>query len=222
MKPTPLTVLLLCIVSLVGPSVLADGPPRNQPRRVEPGTEYPSPALEAYGSGYALIERATRLDHDAAAADDERARKEAVEGARQAYEDALRAFEDAVRLDGRMYEAHTYIGYAKRKLGRHEQALEAYRAALRLKPDYARAIEYQGEAYLGLDRFADAKFNYQRLYALDAEQARKLLVAMRKWLHERRLNPGSLSADELSAASEWLNAQPPATLETIAEHDTPW
>lgn len=222
MRPTGFLVLLASIASLIASSVFADGPPRNKPRRVEPGTEYSSTALDAYGAGYAFIERATRFDQDAAAAESARARQEAIDGAKQAYEDALRAFEKAVRLDPRMYEAHTYIGYANRKLGRHERALEAYALALKLKPDYVRAIEYQGEAFLGLDRFADAKFNYQRLYALDGEQAQKLLTAMRSWLEERKVDARSVSQDQLAAASEWLNQQPHTRTEKIATEGTPW
>lgn len=222
MKSSALIVLLTCLTICVASLVHADGPPRNLPKREAPSVDYASTALDAYGNGYAFIERATRFDQDAAAAEDEKARSEAREGARQAYEDALHAFEEAVRLDERMYEAYTYIGYANRKLGRHDQALEAHRTALRLKPDYARAIQYQGEAYLGLDRFADAKFNYQRLYALDAEQAKKLLAAMHKWVQERARDPRSVSRDELTAASEWLDTQPHTPLEAMAEGSTPW
>lgn len=222
MKSSGFAALLLCIASLVAASVSADGPPRNKARRVESGTEYASNAVDAYGAGYAFIERATRFDQDAAAAENERSRQEAVDGAKQAYEDALRAFEDAVRLDPRMYEAHTYIGYANRKLGRYDRALEAYASALKLKPDYVRAIEYQGETYLGLDRFADAKFNYQRLYALDGEQARKLLAAMRKWLEERDRDPRLVPAEELAAAAQWLSDQPNTSAERIATESTPW
>ncbi len=213
-------VTLLCFASLIAPFAAADGPPRNNARRVEPGTEYASTALDAYGEGYAFIERATRFDHDAAASDELHGRQKAVEGAKQSYEDALRAFEDAVRIDPRMYEAHTYIGYANRKLGRYDRALEAYASALKLKHDYVRAIEYQGEAYLGLDRFADAKFNYQRLYALDGEQAQRLLAAMRAWLAERRADARSISPQALTAASEWLSAQPETRVEKIAT--MPW
>lgn len=213
-------ITLLCLASVIAPFASADGPPRNNARRVEPGTEYARSALDAYGEGYAFIERATRFEHDADAAEGEQSRQEAIEGAEQSYEDALRAFEEAVRIDPRMYEAHTYIGYANRKLGHYDRALEAYASALTLKHDYVRAIEYQGEAYLGLDRFADAKFNYQRLYALDGEQAQTLLAAMRAWLAERHADARSVSPQELAVAAEWLNGQPETRMEKIAT--TPW
>src|SRR5690606_26827775 len=230
------TVLLACVAGCVSPLVCADGPPRNRARQLEPETEYGPSASEAYGTGYAFIERAARFEQDAAAARDARSRNEARAGAKLAYEDALRAMEEAVRHDPRMYEAHThigyarrkhgqhdralaayeaalelkldiadvvvrfdhahtYIGYARRKHGQHDRALAAYEAALELKPDYARAIEYQGEAFLGLDRFEQARFNYQRLYALDHEQANKLLNAMRRWAETRAREPGSVSRE---------------------------
>ena len=220
MKFRGFAITFLCVASMIAPFATADGPPRNNARRVEPGTEYASTALDAYGEGYAFIERATRFDHDADAANDEESRRKAIEGAKQSYEDALNAFENAVHIDPRMYEAHTYTGYSNRKLGRYDRALDAYASALKLKHDYVRAIEYQGEAYLGLDRFTDAKFNYQRLYALDNEQAQKLLAAMRAWLAERHADARSVSRQDLDAAAEWLNDQPEIRMEKIAT--TPW
>lgn len=223
-RKCPLTAaaLLVCAASFGASFVCADGPPRNRARQVESGTDYTPTALDAYGSGYAFIERAARFNQDAAAAPDTRSRDAALAGARVAYEDALRAFEQAARLDARMYEAHTYIGYARRKLGQYDRALEAYAAALELKPDYVRAIEYQGEAFLGLDRFEQAKFNYQRLYALDGEQASKLLAAMRRWADMRAREPGSVSLEVIAAAEKWLKAQPHTDVGQVASGETPW
>lgn len=189
--------------------------------KVESGTAYATTATDAYGEGYAAIERATRLDHDAAAAVDERTRNAARAEAALSYEDALRAFERAVVAEPTMYEAHTYIGYANRKLGRHELALAAYEKALDLKPDYSRAIEYQGEAFLGLDNFDATKRNYMRLYALDAEQADKLLRAMHVWAEERRHAPGQVPQDQLQRAAAWLATRPMPTA-THANEPTPW
>lgn len=205
LRPFATAVLVLC-ASLVSSHVPADGPGGYGARRKEAETEYERTARDAYGIGYALIESANRLDQDAAAATDERTRRAAMAQAVEKYEEALRAFNDAARLEPGMYEAHTYIGYANRKLGRYDRALAAYEAALRLKPDYARAIEYQGEAYLGLDRFDQAKFNYLRLYALDAGQAQKLLDAMQAWAEDRRQGGGSLSKEARDAASQWIAA----------------
>jgi tetratricopeptide (TPR) repeat protein len=199
------TIALILCASLVSSYAPADGPGGYGPRRKEAETEYERTARDAYGTGYALIESANRLDQDAAAATDERTRRAAVTQAAEKYADALRAFNDAARLEPRMYEAHTYIGYANRKLGRYDRALAAYETALRLKPDYAQAIEYQAEAYLGLDRFEQARFNYLRLYALDAAQAQKLLQSMEAWAKERQQS-GGLSHEAVNAASKWIAA----------------
>lgn len=209
------------LAGLLGVSVVsADAPPRFEAKR-EQQADYRSTASDAYGVGYALIERATRFEHDAAAARDTRAKETALRAAAQAYEDALQAFEAAVASEPEMYEALTYIGYACRKLQRFDQALSAYEAALRLKPDYPQAIEYQGETYLELDRFEDAKRNYLRLYALDGSQANKLLAAMHHWSRARQHDQHGANSEELAAAISWLEAHPSAK-NMSATSGTPW
>lgn len=185
----------------------ADGPPGYGPRRAQMEAEYGHRALDAYGRGYAQIESAHRLDLDAAASKDERTRSETQSQATQKYEDALRSFREAASAEPRLYEAHTYIGYTNRKLGRYDRALAAYEQALRIKPDYAPAIEYQGETFLALDRFEQARFNYLRLYALDGTQARKLLDAMHAWIADRERHPGALTREQLTDAAEWITAR---------------
>lgn len=215
-------VLLGSLVLMIPLIAAGDAPPKRIARPASAVAQYTQVSLDAYGEGYAFIERATRLEHDAqdAGANDQTTAA-LMSQARLAYEDALAAFERAVRTDPRMYEAHTYIGYANRKLGRYEAALLAYSTALRLKPDYARAIQYQGEAFLGLNRFADAKLNYLRLYALDGEQANKLLAAMHQWFTELRARKGNKSEQLLADAGSWLATQPkPSTL--AANPHTPW
>lgn len=201
------SVLLLLGASLQASYAPADGPGGYGARRKETETEYQRSARDSYGMGYALIESANRLDQDAGAATDERARRTFTAQAKEKYQDALRAFNEAARLEPVMYEAHTYIGYANRKLGRYDQALASYAAALKLKPDYAQAIEYQGEAYLGLNRFEQARFNYLRLYALDPAQAQKLLDAMDAWLNERKAEAAGLSKATIEDAAQWIASQ---------------
>ena len=200
-------VLLFLGASLQASYEPADGPGGYGARQKEMETEYQRSALDAYGAGYALIESASRLDQDSAAATDEHTRRTFTAQANEKYEDALHAFNDAVRLEPGMYEAHTYIGYANRKLGRYDQALAGYVAALKLKPDYAQAIEYQGEAYLGLNRFEQARFNYLRLYAVEPVQAQKLLDAMHAWVNERKQEAAGLSKETINAAADWIASQ---------------
>ena len=199
---------------LVGIPLMAagDAPPKRIAKPAQSVAQYSQASLDAYGEGYAFIERAARLELDAREArSNDQTTATSLSQAKLAYEDALAAFERAVRADPRMYEAHTYMGYANRKLGRYEAALSAYATALKLKPDYTRAIEYQGEAFLGLDRFADAKLNYYRLYALDREQAQKLLSAMHEWFSDSsdaRNRDALQSASLREEAGSWLATQP--------------
>jgi tetratricopeptide (TPR) repeat protein len=184
------TVALLCLAS-AGP-LYADGPgahaPRERPRAPTVELADELKAIDAYNTGYASIQRAEHHEALAAATQGaERAREQRA--SRDAYAASLTAFGKAVQLDGSMHEAHTYLGYAYRKLGRHEQALKAYGEALRLNPDYPHAIEYQGQAFLGLNRIDDAKFNYLRLYALNQAQAHKLLRAMQAWVDANAQDP---------------------------------
>jgi tetratricopeptide (TPR) repeat protein len=201
------SILLLLGSSLLASHAPADGPGGYGARRKEAETEYQRSARDSYGMGYALIESADRLDQDTAAATDERTRRAFAAQAKEKYEEALRAFDDAARLEPGMYEAHTYLGYANRKLGRYDRALASYAAALKLKPDYAPAIEYQGEAYLGLNRFEQARFNYLRLYAVEPVQAQKLLDAMDAWVNERKQDAAGLAKETINAAADWIASQ---------------
>jgi tetratricopeptide (TPR) repeat protein len=102
-----------------------------------------------------------------------------------------------------MQEAHTYVGYAQRKLGRNDKALAAYERALRIDPHYPFAIEYQGEAYHGLDRPEEARVNYMRLYALDPRHASKLFLALRAWVDANRARPPR--GIDVTALDTWLS-----------------
>jgi cytochrome c-type biogenesis protein CcmH/NrfG len=62
-----------------------------------------------------------------------------------------------VRLNPRLHEAFSSLGYAYRKTGDFDQALQAYERALVLAPGYAAAIEYQAEAHLGLNRTTETQ-----------------------------------------------------------------
>lgn len=158
-------------------------------RPLEAGVSYNQHARDAYTAGTWILDELAAAD----APPDEAA-------ARHIYERAQAAFDEAVRAEPAMYEAHTYLGYIHRKLGRFETSLIAYEKALELKPDYVHAIEYQGEAFLGQDDFQRARFNYLRLYALDQTLAAKLLDAMHEWANQ---SPHG-HEQELTNARAWI------------------
>jgi tetratricopeptide (TPR) repeat protein len=178
--------LFFCAVTSLA---LAEAPRGYIARPLEAGVDYTQRARDAYAAGI------WTLDEIAAS-------ESAGTHATPIYERARAAFEEAVRAEPGMYEAHTYLGYIHRKLGRFDESLAAYAIALKLKPDFVHAIEYQGEAYLGLNDFTRARFNYLRLYALDQTLAAKLLEAMNAWSQ----TPATAGA-HFSSARTWIAAQ---------------
>jgi tetratricopeptide (TPR) repeat protein len=168
---------------------LAEAPRGYIARPLDPGVDYNQRARDAYAAGVWTLD-------EIAASDSKLTPSEAT----HVHERAQAAFEEAVRAEPTMYEAHTYLGYIHRKLGRFDRSLQAYAIALKLKPDFVHAIEYQGEAYLGMGDFDRARFNYLRLYALDQALAAKLLDAMSEWT---RVTNGT----DRDAARAWIAAQ---------------
>ena len=159
---------------------------------LETAAEYNQRARDAYAAGVWTIEE-VETDSSEINVDPEQRQR--------AYARALLAFAEAVNAEPTMYEAHTYIGYANRKLGNYQEALRAYDTALELKPNYAFAIEYQGEAYLEIGEFSRAKFNYLRLYALDMTLAAKLRAAIDAWTRTAEAK----KSQELAAALKWVD-----------------
>ena len=183
----PIAIFLIATTSF---PVLAEKPRGYTAHPIDAESAYTQRARDAYAAGTWTIEELEQSTSD-------------TNELQRGYERALRAFKEAVTAEPDMYEAHAYIGYANRKLGRYEPALRAYDASLELKPDYVYAIEYQGEAYLGLNDFRRARFNYLRLYALDTTLAAKLLDAMRSWL----MTPAAAKSADFIAARDWIESR---------------
>jgi len=182
-RPRRLAALALLVFAH---TVAADGPGSYSPAaaRSFPEKTQQERAIDAYNEGYEHIQRADDLATRGANGDDKAAKE-----SQKTYKAALKKFSAAVKLDPTLHEAFTYIGYANRKLGKHEESLAAYKRALELYPDYPPAIEYQGEAFLGLNDIDAARTNYLRLYALDQGQAHKLLRAMKDWAVRNAASP---------------------------------
>lgn len=194
----------LAVIALLGAvtAVHADGPGGYRPRERGTAPVSEQGAIDAYTAGYASILRAEHAENLAAASSNEAERKAALGDAQNAYRASLPNFATAVRLDRTMHEAYTYMGYANRKLGRHDDALHAYEQALKINADSPFAIEYQGEAFLGLNRIDEARFNFLRLYALDQQQAAKLLQAMRGWMAANQTKPPA--GIDMQALEGWI------------------
>jgi tetratricopeptide (TPR) repeat protein len=204
----------LVVIALLGAVTVthADGPGGYRPKDPGPVPVSEQGAIDAYTAGYASILRAEHAENLAAAASNEAERKTALGDAQKAYQASLPDFATAVRLDESMHEAYTYMGYANRKLERYDEALRAYERALKINPDTTFAIEYQGEAFLGLNRIDEARFNFLRLYALDQNQAAKLLRAMRAWMQANEAQPPA--GIDMPALAAWI-AEKSETLKSV-------
>jgi tetratricopeptide (TPR) repeat protein len=204
----------LVVIALLGAvtAAYADGPGGYRPKDPGPVPVSEQGAIDAYTAGYASILRAEHAENLAAAASNEAERSAALGDAQKAYQASLPNFSTAARLDESMHEAYTYMGYANRKLGRYDDALRAYERALKINPDTTFAIEYQGEAFLGLNRIDEARFNFLRLYALDQNQAAKLLHAMRTWMQANEAKPPA--GIDMPALAAWI-AEKSETLKSV-------
>jgi tetratricopeptide (TPR) repeat protein len=207
---------LILTLALLCPLAHADGPGAYKKSNKDwPAALSEERAIDAYNSGYALIQKAEHAESLASLASSADARQAEEQTARRSYEAALEKFAEAVKFDASMHEAFTYIGYASRKLGRYEDSIEAYERALALYPDYPYAIEYQGEAFLALGQLDRARMSYLRLYALHPRQAAKLLRAMQAWVEAHRSTPPEGVDFESFAA--WVNERAQATASDLAD-----
>ena len=143
-------------------------------------------AKQAYNQGVRAVKAADKLAKSAEETTDEKKKAKVLDKAKHQYENARGYFASALQRKVDMYEAWNYVGYTSRKLGEYDKALQAYDEALRLNPNYGEAIEYRGEAYLALNRIEDAKNAYMLLFQGQRPLADQLMVAMQKWVTDRR------------------------------------
>jgi tetratricopeptide (TPR) repeat protein len=182
-------------------------------------------AKQAYNQGVRAVKAADKLAKSADEATDAKKKEKAAEKAKHQYENARGYFASALQRKVDMYEAWNYVGYTSRKLGEYDKALQAYDEALRLNPSYGEAIEYRGEAYLALNRIEDAKNAYMLLFQGQRPLADQLMVAMQKWVTDRR-SAGN-AAPEVDALAQWIDersniARQTASLATDAPAVVHW
>jgi Flp pilus assembly protein TadD len=63
----------------------------------------------------------------------------------------------AVQTDPNNADAHNFLGYAYRKIGKFDASFAQYEQALKLNPKHKNAHEYIGEAYLLTDNLPKAE-----------------------------------------------------------------
>lgn len=169
-----------------------------------PTTDPADQAAEAYNTGIQHRDKAWDLESQAQTVPDGDQRSKLEAKARKEYSKAIRAFRSATESDPNMHQAFSSLGYALRKTGDYEASLAAYNQALALEPGYAEAIEYRAEAFLGLNRLEEVKGAYMELFRDDRERADELMVAMQKWVDQRRADPQGLGTEAIEEFSLWV------------------
>ena len=82
------------------------------------------------------------------------------------YEEAIRLLTKVVNIEPKNADAHNYLGYSYRKIGKLELAASAYQHVFAINPDHKGALEYQGELFLKQSNLFAAKENLSRLKKL--------------------------------------------------------
>lgn len=172
-------------------------------------------AKSAHNSGVKYIEKADKLEKEAATLDGAKKDK-AIKKAKSAYEDAAKQFARAVKNVPALYQSWNYLGYSLRHLGDYENSLQAYEQALAINPNYNEAIEYRAEAYLGLNRLDDAKQSYMKLFANSRELAGQLITSMQRWVDARRSNAAGVDPGQLDAFAKWVEERAHLASQTAA------
>ena len=143
-----------------------------------------------------------------------KAKKDAAEkkgkNAEKRYKKALERAQRAVEIDSAYHEAWNLVGYASRKLGKHDAAVAAYQKCLGLRFDYAPAREYLGETYLEMKNLDKALEQHAILEKLKATaEAAELMAAIDAY---RGAQVGEKSAP--AAATEAAGTAVPASTDS--------
>ncbi len=168
----------------------------------------PSPTMEMsaadyYNQGLKHRDKAWELEKKAAATQGKAAEK-LLNKAQKEYEKAVKAQRNAVSKDSVLYQAHSSLGYALRKIGEYDESIAAYNRSLSIAPGYPEAIEYRAEAYLGLNRLDEAKEAYLLLVREDQARADELMTAMKRWLEQQQDSASQVSASDLEEFASWV------------------
>ena len=96
---------------------------------------------------------------------------------------AVRSFRKVVAENPKNADAHNFLGYASRWMGKYDDAFAAYGQALALDPAHKGALHYSGIAYLKTNQKAQAEAQLARLKAVCAtcEETNQLAKAVAEY-----------------------------------------
>ena len=204
MRKLGLAIVSTALIVLVTPTLLASGGrPSGSPRVDAPQLTPQQKAVQHYNRGLKNRDKAWKHEEKAEKQSNESKRSKELEKAQKQFHKAIKEFRSATSLVPTFHQAYSSLGYALRRTGQFEDSLQAYNRALGLHPGYVEAIEYRAEAYLGLNRLDEVKVAYLQLVRQDAEQAGKLMEAMKAWVGERR-EDNKVDAATVEEFAKWV------------------
>ncbi len=161
-------------------------------------------ALVSYQKGLKHRDKAAKFELKAVDEENEKKYAKLQKKMAKEHKRAIDDYEKAIGYDPTLYQAHSSLGYALRRVNRFEESLAAYNQSLEIYPFYYEAIEYRGEAYLGLNKLDDAKAAYMELFQDNRPLADELMAAMTAWVAARREDTGGLDASVVEQFAEWV------------------
>ncbi len=203
---TVLSFLLLGAAAAT-PLIAAGGSAASTPSPQGSPSQSPSPqkvAQEHYRVGLSFRDKAWKFEEKLGKASTEAERAKLRKKMLDSYDRAAGKYRNAISRDEGLFQAHSSLGYALRKMGDYPAALKAYDRALELAPYYAEATEYRAEAYLGLNRLDEAKDAYMDLFRQDRPRADELLAAMQHWIEKRSVFPAGVEASTIDEFKAWV------------------
>ena len=90
------------------------------------------------------------------------------------FETAIRLLKKVVAQEPKNADAHNYIGFSYRKIGKLDLAASSYKKVFSINPDHKGALEYQGELFLKLGNLSGANENLAKLEKLCPSTCKEL------------------------------------------------
>lgn len=164
---------------------------------------------QLYHAGVREAKRAEKLAEKAAEIDDADKRAKQHQKARAAYETAAENLVSAIRTQPKLFEAYAELAAVYMRLARYPEALQVQDAALRLEPGDASTLAARGETYLALNYLREAAQTYTELRESHPQEAGELMRAMKRWVEQKRADPGGINPEAVEILATWIDQQEP-------------
>ncbi|MFQ5525339.1 MAG: tetratricopeptide repeat protein [Thermoanaerobaculia bacterium] len=163
-------------------------------------------AATFYHSGVRRMKSARKLEEKLAdTPENKRAKME--KKIRSAYEGASQDFIQAIQNDSSMLEAYAELGTVMRALGKPDGALKVHASALKNSPDDSANFQGWADSLLALNMLGDATVAYSQMETTRPDRAAQLMEAMKRWLSQKRLDPGDLDPAHIERLEQWIQDQ---------------